>query len=89
MAEEIDPHKARVVDMSMSGFKLETTSELPAKTRITLSVAELVLPATIVWSNAYFAGVKLSQDLDPDSFRTLQELRCATKNGAPGVGTPF
>lgn len=70
---EPDDHTARAVDLSLTGLKIETNVALPLRTQVTLSVETLVLPATVVWSNAYFAGLRLSQPLDDETFARLKK----------------
>lgn len=58
------PHSVTALDVSLGGMKLKVPKPLDNGTFMELSLPHGATPATVIWSNAHYAGILFDERLD-------------------------
>ena len=75
---------ATALDFSAGGMKLDWPDPAPAGTAVSISLPFGATPATVIWSNAFYAGIMFDELLDKEQVNSLRQdpAEPAKENGA-------
>lgn len=72
ISEDAPPELIDTADVSRGGVRLSWVNAPPEGTAVTIDFSELECPARIIWSNAYFAGVRFDSLLSDDDLTRIR-----------------
>lgn len=66
------PQVAKLIDLSRTGARLQTSRPLPVDAQVVLRRAGVELPARVAWARGISAGVEFAAPLDEAAFLRMR-----------------